>query len=306
MLYKDAITELQANEHELVEVEHFHSTEEYVLYLMHLSDYMRARQLVSNRDVLDLGCNNGYGTNILGGRCKRIVGVDVSSTAIAAATSKYQSDNVSFRQIDGRVLPFSDDSFDVITSFQVIEHLSDYQAYFSEIRRVLRPAGTLLLTTPNACIRVLPGARPWNRFHIREFRPDELLQLVRSQFEFGQVVGQFAEEGTYAIEYDRCIRARDSGSRKSEKSLRELVSPLLPQAIKHLIQRALSAAHADKQEFPSDDFKKAHNIEDFFYSERRLEESLSLVALCANNRAAQLESQQVFLSNVRQFHGLDG
>jgi 2-polyprenyl-3-methyl-5-hydroxy-6-metoxy-1,4-benzoquinol methylase len=291
---QDAVTELQANEHDLVEVDRFYTVEEYVLYLMHMCDYLRAQQLVADKDVLDLGCNNGYGTGVLGARCRRIVGVDVSPTAISRAKLKYQSVNTSFQQVDGIVLPFADDSFDVITSFQVVEHLSDYQAYFGEICRVLRPCGVVLLTTPNACIRVLPGGRPWNRFHVHEFRPNELLQLVCGIFDFSQVVGQFASAATYGVEYARCVRARDSGHGVSGNSFRARML-LLSRAMKSVVRRMLGAKPMNGRRLLTDEIRNRHRIDDFYYGDGQLEESLSLVALCSNDGAAYAAARRAFL-----------
>ncbi|MBW4057275.1 MAG: class I SAM-dependent methyltransferase, partial [Proteobacteria bacterium] len=200
---------LQAEEHDIINDDHFFSIEEYVLHLMHRSDYERAQRLVSSKVVLDLGCNCGYGTNLLSQSCNSIIGVDVSPTAIETAKSKYRRNDLSFKIVDGITLPFETDTFDVVTSFQVIEHLTDYNVYFSEVRRVLKPDGLLLLTTPNAAIRVKPGAKPWNRFHVHEFRGDELAKFLRGYFPLVEVFGKFAAEHVYAIEYNRCVAAKD-------------------------------------------------------------------------------------------------
>lgn len=296
MLFKDDVTALQAHEHEIVEVSNFYSVEEYVLYLMHLSDYLRAQRIVAGKSVLDLGCNNGYGTDILSKRCTRIVGVDVSPTAVATAKSKYQSKTVSFQQIDGQTLPFNEDSFDVITSFQVIEHLPDYDGYFSEIRRVLRPEGVLLLTTPNACIRVLPGAKPWNRFHVREFRPDELASLVSGKFKAAQVFGQFAAEHTHSVEYERCIRARDSAGESRERTLKTLVAPYVPRVFKDIIRQVRGSPAAVQRKLLTDEVKESHSVNDFFYRDEGMDKSLSLVACCSDSSAALIEAAQCFLS----------
>lgn len=208
----ESIIKLQAEEHDIIDGANFTSVEEYILHLMHQSDYVRAQKLVIGKIVLDLGCNSGYGTNLLSQTCGRVTGVDVSPEAISTAKSKYQSNNMSFQLIDGITLPFESDSFDVITSFQVLEHIENYDNYFSEICRVLKPDGVLLLTTPNADIRVMPGSKPWNRFHVHvhEFRGHELSQFLKKYFPLVTVLGQFATERAYFIEYSRCTRARDS------------------------------------------------------------------------------------------------
>ena len=100
--------------------------------------------------VLDLGCGEGYGTALLSRAVGEIVGVDVDEAAIAHAASRYASDNCRFRRHDGERLPFEDAAFDAVVSFQVIEHVPGDRMYVSEVSRVLRPGGQLVLTTPNA------------------------------------------------------------------------------------------------------------------------------------------------------------
>ena len=66
----------QSKKHPLVSLD-FETTQDYCLHLIHTKAYFRAAELAANR-VLDVGCNNGYGTKILSTRCQRVVGVDVS------------------------------------------------------------------------------------------------------------------------------------------------------------------------------------------------------------------------------------
>src|SRR5438046_2777514 len=122
---------------------------------MHLRAYEAAAQRAKALRVLDLGCNNGYGTNIIGAVAASVIGCDVSEAALADAYRRFPK--IEFRRIDGISLPFPHDQFDMVTSFQVIEHIADTESYLAEIWRVLRPGGIALLTTPNAAIRLDPG-----------------------------------------------------------------------------------------------------------------------------------------------------
>lgn len=71
--------------------------------------------------------------------------------------------------VKARALPFPDGDFDVVISFQVREYVEDVGSYLKEIRRVQKPGGRLLLTTPNSSLRLLPGQKSWDRFHVREY-----------------------------------------------------------------------------------------------------------------------------------------
>jgi SAM-dependent methyltransferase len=98
-------------------------------------------------------------------------------------------------------LPVRDGSVDVVASLQVIEHLWDQPAFLAECRRVLRPAGTLLVTTPNRLTFTLPN-RPMNPFHYRELDPDALATLLEEAgFEITRLLG--LRHGPRLRRYDR-------------------------------------------------------------------------------------------------------
>ncbi|MGV0961461.1 MAG: methyltransferase domain-containing protein [Limnohabitans sp.] len=291
-----ATLKFQANQHEVIRVSDFKTVEEYVLHLMHCSDYETAKLLAHDKTVLDLGCNGGHGTIILGSVCKEITGVDVSPTAIATAKSRHESDKVKFLLVDGLTLPFPDHSFDLITSFQVIEHLGDYEMYFSEIKRVLKSEGLLLITTPNAAIRLHLGQKPWNPFHVREFRASELENLLRSHFEYAHVLGQFAADHTYRVEYNRCISAR--GSTPSDRALAARIARKLGRmAVDGL--RSIKAAFGPKggKRYPHD-FQAEHSIVDFRYGKSAIDNSLSLVGCCSANAGTAAAATSAFLGKT--------
>ena len=107
--------------------------------------------LTANDVVLDVGCGDGKLTSELGKYCKRVVGVDNQEIAITFAKLMVQgTDNVSFLVEDGRSLK-SETSFDVVTSFDVIEHIpvDDVRGFVEQLSDKLKPGGTLIITTPN-------------------------------------------------------------------------------------------------------------------------------------------------------------
>lgn len=156
-----------------------------LIYLSHLATYRFCAPYIENRRVLDFGCGTGHGTAEMAATCAAAVGVDVSPQAIEYARSRYTSPKLGFRlipRVEVEPLPFDDRSFDAVVSIQVIEHLSDPNAYLAEAKRVLQANGVLVVATPDRTTRLLPRQRPWNRFHIREFSEVELEALLARHF----------------------------------------------------------------------------------------------------------------------------
>ncbi len=195
-------------EHPLVFADEFPTLAHFGIFLMHKRDYEEAARLVRGGCVLDLGCNNGYGSRILADACRRVVAVDVSEAAIADATRRFGERGIDFRTVDGTTLPFRDAAFDSVVSFQVIEHVEELEPYLSEIARVLKPGGQAIFTTPNKAVRLDPGMSPWNKHHVQEFTEGELRGLLSRYFATVRVRGQFATPELYRIERNRCATSR--------------------------------------------------------------------------------------------------
>jgi len=199
---------LQAEEHPLYDESPATSALEHCQHLMHLKAYDEAVAMAAGCDVLDVGCNVGYGTRRFLDVAARVAGVDVSPRAIQAAKATSVDGRPEYETIDGLGLPFADASFDLVVSFQVIEHVLDPLPFLDEIVRVIRPGGTVVLTTPNAATRLYPGMAPWNRFHVREYRAAELAELLGSRFAHVRVRGMFGADPLYDIEIERVDAAR--------------------------------------------------------------------------------------------------
>lgn len=195
---------------ERVVVEHFKATpEQYLIYLFHIVSYRFAERYTEGREVLDYGCGSGYGSADIAADARRVVGVDVSREAIEHAEAHFSVPRLKFALIDpDRPLTLPDESFDTVLSFQVIEHVHDPDRYLSEARRVLRPGGSLVLTTPNRRTRLLPAQRPWNRWHVTEYSERTLRRRLAPHFSAIEVLGMTGRRDVLEIELRRTLRAR--------------------------------------------------------------------------------------------------
>ncbi|HYN08744.1 MAG TPA: class I SAM-dependent methyltransferase [Vicinamibacterales bacterium] len=206
----------QAHHHFLMQTGEFADLEELGLHLRHQKAYDIAAGLSGDKRVLDYGCNNGYGTAYLAGWGRHVVGVDVSALALEHAPLRCRPSGPDYVRVDGLTIPFGDGVFDLIVSFQVIEHIADYARYLSELRRVLHPAGLLLMTTPNAQLRLDPGQPPWNEFHVHEFRGAELQGLLKEWFPCVTVTGLTTRGELYEVETRRLSRMKKMAQRQSQ------------------------------------------------------------------------------------------
>lgn len=141
--------------------------------------------------VLDCGAGEGYGPALLSESAHCVVALDASTEAVMHASQKYRdSANMLFIAGDAGSLPFSSNSFDAVCCFQVLEHLVDAPAFLFEARRVLRPGGCLILSTPN---RLWAETGP-NPHHVLEYSADELAELLEIVFPSVEMLGVFGSE----------------------------------------------------------------------------------------------------------------
>lgn len=148
----------------------------------HLARYRFAERFAEGRRVLDAGCGSGYGTAEFR-ESSSVVGVDLSADAVTHARSHFSRPGVGFLQASCEAFPFGEDSFDLVTAFEVIEHLEHWERLLTESRRVLTPGGLLLVSTPNkAYYAEARGAAGPNPYHVHEFEYGEFIAALESVF----------------------------------------------------------------------------------------------------------------------------
>jgi SAM-dependent methyltransferase len=137
----------------------------------HIARYRWASRWVKNRVVLDIACGTGYGALILrDAGARTVLSLDVSRDALRFGYDRYR---IVAACTDALKLPLRTESCDTVVSLETIEHLHDPLAFGRELRRVIRPGGDVLLSTPNALRSI--GSNP---YHLREMSIDELRQLL--------------------------------------------------------------------------------------------------------------------------------
>ncbi|HMS32097.1 MAG TPA: class I SAM-dependent methyltransferase [Candidatus Saccharibacteria bacterium] len=148
-----------------------------LFYSEHLQRYQAAKPLIKDKVVLDIACGSGYGTYMLAKEAKKIYGVDVSPEAVRYAKDNYDHKNITYTSGSGTNIPLDSASVDVVTTFETIEHIDDYEQFVREIKRVLKPDGLLIISTPNDS-----EYGEGNHFHIHEFEHEELKGLLFKYF----------------------------------------------------------------------------------------------------------------------------
>jgi SAM-dependent methyltransferase len=138
--------------------------------------YQRLAPRCAGRDVLEAGCGEGYGADLIASVARRVIALDYDEAAVAHVRATYPLVNV----VQGNVteLPLPDKSVDAVVNFQVIEHLWDQPRFVRECARVLRPAGLLMVSTPNRITFSPDRDTPINPFHTRELDAGELTRLL--------------------------------------------------------------------------------------------------------------------------------
>ncbi len=255
---------------ERISAENIATESEYLMYLRHIFAYTIASKLIPDGSfVLDIGCGNGYGIYMLSQRPINIIGLDVNRKTIDRAIVKYKSKNCNFQHYGGQTLPFADSIFDIIISFQVIEHIKSEQRYLLEINRVLKPDGMFVLTTPNKALRMGNTKKPWNKYHFKEYFSHELTNAL---------TGYFSQVDIFGIRGSDIIQEKEKNRIKKILRMVSLdplnIRSLIPETIK---QKMISALQKNKN---LKNYNEMYGLDDYKFSNNNIDTSLDLVAIC--------------------------
>ena len=231
-----------------------------------LAHAIRLDQQEASEAILELGCGTGYGTAELAEALPRVIAVD---RIAPDPESRHQS--ACFIRADARAIPLHPGHFDMVVSFQVIEHIENPKPFLESIARMLKPAGCALLSTPN--LKQSDGENP---FHVREYSAEDLSELLAPHFEEVVMLGVSARAEPKAY-YDARLRRIRSIVRLDPLGLRRrlprrLIDPLFA-ALAVIVRRGLK----NREEFPNVD------LDDFPIVPAR-DDCLDLLALCRRPR----------------------
>lgn len=140
--------------------------------------------------VLDIGCGTGAGTNILAKNFNKIYGVDVSPDAIEYSKKYWKKKNISFIVGSGTNIPFPANRFDIVTAFEVFEHIKEWRKFLLELKRVTKRNGRIYISTPNKDIHSPGTKKPINPFHFFEMTEKEFKKALSKYFVIDSFLGQ--------------------------------------------------------------------------------------------------------------------
>lgn len=236
-----------------------------------LARYGFALQFTKDKDVLDIGCGMGAGTNhIASNGVKRVLGVDYSKEAIEHAKRSFCLPNLEFDVMDATGLSLVPASFSVVIAFEVVEHLPPkYHFKFIEsIVRLLEKDGICLISTPNKLVSSPGRSKPCNPYHTKEFEPQEFADLLERHF---------AEVSFMGL---KCVR--ESYLRQQEEMRKSLKYCVTSRAGRYRLVRELLAfvPKGLKQRVTSEDKLPHLKPSDFKISDDDIESCEGLIAIC--------------------------
>ena len=152
------------------------------IWYEHWHRYVFAREVSVGKRVLDAACGEGYGSALLADVATDVVGVDIDPGSIEHARTRYASiPRLRYECADATALPFADQAFDLVVSFETLEHLTAQEQLLAGFARVLADDGLLLISSPDKrTYSELAGFH--NEFHVRELYREELLDLLKPHF----------------------------------------------------------------------------------------------------------------------------
>ncbi|SEM25413.1 Methyltransferase domain-containing protein [Chryseobacterium taichungense] len=262
---------------------YFTNKSELYLHLIHIATYEYAKKFVKDKKVLDYGCGSGYGSHMLSEAAADVTGVDISKEAVDFAAQEYRSPNLNFKTI----AELGNEKFDIITSFQVIEHVPDDKEYTSTLKQLLNPGGLLIISTPDIKHRLFKYIQqPWNIFHLKEYTPKSLEKLLRKYFNQVEILKIGSDSDLVLEEIKRTRKQRIAVLPSTlyiyPYSLRVYLLNLQKKVF-NLLKKIRNRHNNPTQSLhnTSSDFAMQYSHEDILF-DKEMEHSTDLLAICKN------------------------
>jgi ubiquinone/menaquinone biosynthesis C-methylase UbiE len=219
-----------------------------------LKAYVLAAEKVHG-NLLEVGCGEGRGVTWLMPHVEKFSAIDKITEVVEGLKKKFPQGNF----ISGNIppLPYDDNTFDCVVSFQVIEHIANDNLYLKEISRVLKPDGIALITTPNRPMSL--SRNPW---HEREYTADELANLAKKYFSNVEMKGITGNE--------KVIEYYERNKKSVSKLMRWDVFGLqhkLPASMLRLPYEMLNRLNRNKLKEAADDLVASIRHEDYLLSD---------------------------------------
>jgi 2-polyprenyl-3-methyl-5-hydroxy-6-metoxy-1,4-benzoquinol methylase len=221
--------------------------------------YVVAKPYVSG-DVLEVGCGEGRGINLLMEHARSFTAVDKIKPVLDELQKKYPTAGFMAMNIP----PFAglhDNTYDLVVTFQVIEHIQNDRLFLKEIHRVMKPGATALITTPNRKMSL--SRNPW---HIREYLADELLTLAKTIFSKAEMKGITGNEKVMAY-YEENKRAVQKITKWDFLDLQNK----LPASLLRIPYEVLNRWNRNKLQITDNDLVKNIRHEDYVVTDHAAE-----------------------------------
>jgi 2-polyprenyl-3-methyl-5-hydroxy-6-metoxy-1,4-benzoquinol methylase len=152
----------------------------------HIDRYKFASKYVKNKLVADIACGTGYGTRVVleDGKALKCIGVDIDEKAVLYAKKKHTVKGSEFICSSAENVHLESESFDVIVSFETLEHVHDETVLLGEFYRLLKPNGLLIISTPNEWPLSIA------KYHTKEYDLEEFEKVLKTKFEIQKMYNQ--------------------------------------------------------------------------------------------------------------------
>jgi 2-polyprenyl-3-methyl-5-hydroxy-6-metoxy-1,4-benzoquinol methylase len=172
----------------------------------HIQRYKYFEKFYKDKIVLDAACGSGYGSEMISKNgAKKAIGIDINEQIIKDNNRKYNFSNLSFKQLNCQNLTKLNETFDLVISFETIEHLEDPDTFVKEVYKVLNKNGIFICSTPNILrFKESNLSKLNNEYHLHEFTFEELHNLLSKYF---KIIDTYAQ--TESLQFLRYLELKN-------------------------------------------------------------------------------------------------